>query len=195
MRHMLIIALAITAAPAAADPPAVADPVMESLSSICGKTFEGRVTTTDAADRDFATSRLVMHVQSCTANEVRMPFQVGEDRSRTWILTRTNSGYRLKHRHLHEDGSPDTRTNYGGDHLGAPRPMEGGGWRLEFLADAESKALFVREKIPQSAANVWAIEHVPGQTHVYELKRPERHLRVAFDLSREVATPPAPWGD
>jgi hypothetical protein len=188
MRHVLIAALALAAAPVAADP------LMKGLVAECGRSFEGRVVTEDPADRDFAESRLVMHVRGCDDNEVRIPFHVGENRSRTWIITRTNTGYRLKHQHLKEDGSPDLLTNYGGDSLRAPAPLEGGGQRIEFPADQESKELFELEGIPQSMANVWAIEHVPGRLYVYELKRPNRHLRVEFDLTRPVATPPAPWG-
>src|SRR3712207_8407608 len=48
---------------------------------------------------DFAGKRLVMHVRDCSPNEVRIPFHVGEDRSRTWIVTRTAAGLRLKHDH------------------------------------------------------------------------------------------------
>ena len=49
--------------------------------------------------------RLVMHVRDCSADEVRIPFWVGEDHSRTWVVTRTETGLRLKHDHRHEDGS------------------------------------------------------------------------------------------
>jgi len=178
------------AAPAVAAP----DAVTASFSAACGQAFAGRVVTTDAADRDFASQPLVMQLRLCADGDVRIPFHVGDDRSRTWLLTRTETGYRLKHRHIHADGKPDVRTNYGGDHVGPPRALPGGGWRLEFPADAESKALFVAQGIPASAANVWAVEHVPGKLFVYELRRPERFLRVEFDLGRKVPAPPAPWG-
>lgn len=184
----MMAALALAAAPVAADP------VVKGLVAECGRSFEGRVVTDDPADRDFAESRLVMHVRGCEENEVRIPFHVGDDRSRTWIISRVNSGYRLKHQHLKEDGRPDVLTNYGGDHLGAPTALNGWGVRLEFPADPESKALFEREGIPQSMANVWAVEHVPGRLFAYELRRPNRHLRVEFDLTRPVQTPPPPWG-
>ena len=46
--------------------------------------------------------------------ELRVPFHVG-DNLRTWILTRTDSGLRLKHDHRHEDGSDDPVTMYGSD--------------------------------------------------------------------------------
>jgi len=35
--------------------------------------------------------------------------------------------------------------------------------------------------------NVWAIEVEPGHLFAYELRRPERHFRVEFDLTRPLA--------
>jgi len=130
-----------------------------------------------------------MHVRECSANEIRVPFHVGEDRSRTWVVTHTGSGLRLKHDHRHEDGSEDKLTQYGGDTV-----HQGAATRQEFPADAFSKALFVREKIPASTANVWATELQPGRMFAYELRRPNRFFRVEFDLTRPVAPPPPPWG-
>ena len=112
----------------------------------------------------------------------------GDDRSRTWVVTRRTDGLTLKHDHRHEDGSEDRLTLYGGDSA-AP----GSARRQEFPADAYSKALFVREKIPVSTANVWAIEVGPA-VFAYELRRPGRYFRVEFDLARPVPAPPRPWG-
>jgi hypothetical protein len=71
------------------------------------------------ADSAFAASVLVMHVRECSADEIKVPFHVerdGEwDRSRTWVITRTADGLRLKHDHRHEDGTDDAVTMYGGD--------------------------------------------------------------------------------
>ncbi len=160
------------------------------LSALCGKAFEGRIASPPVeADRNFAGKRLVMHVRDCSADTIRIPFHVGENRSRTWVVTRPRPGLRLKHDHRHEDGSEDKLTQYGGD-ASPPGTVS----RQEFPADAETKALFVRENIPQSLTNVWALEVEPGRTFAYELRRPGRFFRVEFDLSRRVAAPPAPWG-
>ena len=56
-----------------------------------------------------------MHVRKCTADTIRIPFHVGDDASRTWVVTRTTTGYRLKHDHRHRDGSEDKLTQYGGN--------------------------------------------------------------------------------
>ena len=169
-----------------------ADTFMARLQSLCGQAFEGRVVTDDPADADMRSQHLVMHVRECAANEMRIPFHVGDDRSRTWVITRTAQGLRLKHDHRHADGSSDELTMYGGD-----TATPGTAVRQAFPVDAESVALFTRTDRSVSNTNVWAME--AGQSvFAYELRRPPipggRFFRVEFDLTRPVAPPPPPWG-
>jgi hypothetical protein len=188
------IGLAIAALCACATVPrhTPADQWFDRLSRHCGKAYEGRLVSTDPADAAFAGQRLVMHVRHCSASEIRIPFQVGEDRSRTWVITRMPAGLRLKHDHRHDDGSSDTLTMYGGDSLGPGTAV-----RQEFPADAESIAMFTAQGRSVSNANVWSVE-VGDAGFAYELRRPpgpaERFFRVEFDFSKPVATPPPPWG-
>ena len=172
--------------------PLPADAFMARLQALCGKAFEGRLVTSDPADADMRAQPLVMHVRECRADEIRIPFHVGEDRSRTWIITRTASGLRLKHDHRHQDGTPDELTMYGGN-TAAP----GTASRQVFPVDADSIDLFTRTGRDVSTTNVWAVE-VTGARFAYELRRPPvpggRFFRVEFDLSRPVTTPPPPWG-
>jgi hypothetical protein len=160
-----------------------------ALRSLCGQAFEGRVVTSDAADRDMASQRLVMHVRHCSADEVRIPFHVGENRSRTWIVRDTPVGLLLKHDHRHEDGTEDALTQYGGQTL-----SEGTARRQDFPADMFTLALFRRQQMIPNLQNVWAMEVHPGRLFAYELRRPNRHFRVEFDLTRPVPPPPPPWG-
>lgn len=155
---------------------------------MCGKAFAGRVVTSDPADAAFADRPLVMHVRTCSPGEVRVPFHVGGDRSRTWIVTRTSAGLRLKHDHRHVDGSGDVLTMYGGDTASA-----GAASAQAFPVDAESIALFRREGREASVTNVWEMEVTPA-VFAYALRRPGRHFRVEFDLTRPVPAPPPPWG-
>ena len=168
------------------------DAFFERLRSHCGRAYEGRLVTSDPADSAMAGERMLMHVAECGADRIRIPFHVGANRSRTWVVTRTAAGLRLKHDHRHEDGSPDALTNYGGDTAG-PGTAE----RQEFPVDTESIALFRREGREVSVTNVWAVE-VTGDRLAYELRRPPgpnaRFFRVEFDLSRPVPAPPLPWG-
>lgn len=157
------------------------------LRALCGQAFEGRlVEGTAPGDAAFGSQRLVMHVRACGDAEIRIPFHVGEDRSRTWVLTRTGVGLRLKHDHRHADGSPDRVTQYGGDTVAAGAPD-----RQEFAADA-----WTAELIPAARTNVWTMAIEPGATFTYALRRESegRRFRVEFDLTRPVAPPPAPWG-
>ncbi|MEG3181881.1 hypothetical protein [Sphingomonas sp. LT1P40] len=169
-------------------PETPADAFMARIAAHCGKAYAGRVVTTDAADKAFASQLLVMHVAACEPGRVRVPFHVGENRSRTWVLTRTASGVRLKHDHRHEDGSSDVLTMYGGDTI-----TSGTAERQDFPVDAESIALFRANKAEVSTTNVWAME-VNATRFTYELRRANRHFRVEFDLTKPVTTPPLPWG-
>jgi hypothetical protein len=191
MKNLVPVVAMITLVGCATTPAkAPQDQFFSRLHALCGRAFEGRVASPPVeADASFAGKRLVMHVRDCSEREIRIPFHVGENRSRTWVVTRTASGLRLKHDHRHEDGGEDKLTRYGGD-----TAAEGSADRQEFPADQASRALFLREKIPASATNVWAMEVHPGRRFAYELRRPGRFFRVEFDLSRPVASPPPAWG-
>lgn len=182
---VVVLTMFAQAAPAGALP-ASQERFWKSLRKACGKAFEGRVVEAPPGDTVFTGRRLVMHVRTCGPDSMRIPFMVGEDRSRTWVLHRTARGLRLKHDHRHEDGHPDSITWYGGD-TAAPGMAES----QEFPADSFTAAL-----IPRAANNIWRIEVVAGKRFVYALRRigTDRRYRVEFDLTRPVAAPPPPWG-
>lgn len=183
-----ILALALTGC-ATATSVSPQDQFFANLRALCGQSFAGRVVTTDPSDASFARERLVMQVRECSDDEIRVPFHVGENRSRTWVISRTDTGLRLKHDHRHEDGSEDALTQYGGD-----TTTEGTAERQVFPSDAFSRALFIRNNTPDRVENTWAMEVHPGHTFAYELRRPNRHFRIEFDLTTPIAAPPAPWG-
>ena len=193
----MIVAVSVALAGCAGTPAvkAPADAFMAALARHCGQAFAGRIVANEpkSAQPDaFEGKALVMHVRGCDApaTQLLVPFHVGDDRSRTWVLTRTPGGLRLKHDHRHEDGSPDTQTMYGGESNTAGTAI-----RQEFPVDAESIALFRRTGSDASVTNTWAMEVEPGQRFLYELARPGGRLfRVEFDLTRPVPAPPAPWG-
>jgi hypothetical protein len=186
-----LILILLIAACAGVPAPQPADAFMARLQALCGKAFAGRLVTADPADEAMARQPLVMHVRECRPGEVRIPFHVGDDRSRIWIVTRTAAGLRLKHDHRHADGTPDELTMYGGDTV-----TPGTAGRQAFPVDAESIALFTRTGRTVSNSNVWAMEVQPG-LFAYELRRPPipggRFFRVEFDLANPVAPPPPPW--
>jgi hypothetical protein len=160
------------------------------LRALCGQAFEGRVVTGDAADSEMAAARLIIQVRNCSDGELRIPFHVGNDHSRIWVISRTDTGLRLRHEHHPQDGSAAAVTDYGGDTIEPGNPR-----RQSFPADQASRDLFVRENIPASITNEWAIEIVPGHLLAYELRRPGRFFRAEFDLTHAAPAPPPPWGE
>ena len=116
-------------------------------------------------------------------------FHVGDDRSRTWVITRTATGLRLKHDHRHRDGSEDKVTQYGGDSI-TPATAT----RQEFPADAFTKALLRARGQCRGRQQCVGHRSRSRAPFAYELRRPNRFFRIDFDLTRPVAPPPAPWG-
>jgi len=190
---LALLALCVQPGPALSADAAAgsADAFLAAIAAHCGKAYGGRIVANEPAapDDPFAGKELVMHVRECAPSALRIPFHVGDDHSRTWVITRTADGLRLKHDHRHEDGSADELTMYGGD-----TATPGSARRQEFPVDADSRALFERTGRNVSLTNTWAMEIEPGNTFVYELARPGRLFRVEFDLTKPVPTPPAPWG-
>lgn len=157
----------------------------DGLSVLCGRAYEGAVVHVPETDAAFAGQRLVMHVSECGESEIRIPFHVGADRSRTWVLRRVGAGLELKHSHRHEDGTESANTNYGGQSSARGTPH-----RQEFPADAVSVAA-----VPARATQWWYLEHYPGRRFAYGLFRAESGLlyRIEFDLTSYVDPPPPAW--
>ncbi|MEX0899832.1 MAG: hypothetical protein WD081_03985 [Gammaproteobacteria bacterium] len=171
---------------------------MARLAEHCGRAYEGRIVANEPAmdDDPFEGQRLVMHVRECGENEIKIPFHVGDDHSRTWVITHVAAGVegmdglRLKHDHRHEDGTPDEVTMYGGDTAGSGTPR-----RQEFPVDQESREMFEAGDMHVSMSNTWAMEIEADKRFMYELSRPEGRLfQVEFDLTNPVELPPDPWG-
>lgn len=182
MRRALVLALPFLAGCLLAAPPeqpSSARAVEQNafwmrLQSLCGKRFVGRLVEGNASDSTFARGPLAMEVRTCSPDEVRIPFRVGEDRSRTWVFTRTPTGLHLRHDHRAPDGTKEAPTDYGG-HARVP----GSAARQEFPADSLTIAM-----LPAAATNVWTIEVDPGRLFAYALRREatDRRFRVEFDL-------------
>ena len=184
-----------------APPPNPQTAFMARLAGLCGKAFAGRLVSSEAADADMAGAAMIMHVRDCSAEGVRIPFHVARkdgrwDRSRTWVITRTATGLRLKHDHRHEDGSADKVTQYGGDTANG-----GTAARQAFAVDQESITMFRCEGLHKSVTNIWAIKvaeaTAPNARFAYELRRTgenARFFQVEFDLAKPIAPPPPPWG-
>jgi hypothetical protein len=99
----------VCATAASANAADMRDQFMATLQSMCGQRFEGGLTYAIDPKNDFAGKKMSTEI-ICTSTDVRMPVLVGEDRSRTWIFTRTAAGLDLRHDHRHSDGTPDAVT-------------------------------------------------------------------------------------
>jgi hypothetical protein len=187
------IALAGCATTSAAESPQNA--FFDALAARCGKAYAGKLASDQDADADMRGKAMVMHIRHCTPDRIEIPFHIdglgpdgGWDRSRTWIISRTTTGLRLKHDHRHADGTPDAVTLYGGD-----TADRGSATRQTFPVDAESIAMFTATGRSVSNSNIWSVE-TTSTGFTYGLNREGRHFRVAFDYARPVTPPPAPWG-
>ncbi len=164
------------------------DHFFSCIARHCGKAYQGKIVVDNTTAGSFANKKLIMHVRKCTEHQLQVPFHVGDDASRTWIMTKTGSGLSLKHDHRHKDGHFAEATMYGGHTVDA-------GWaqRQSFPADQYSKALFVEQGMPQSVGNTWQLFVYP-EKFSYRLVRQGRVFQVDFDLTVPVAVPPVPWG-
>jgi hypothetical protein len=193
MKRVLALGLLLGSTVAVARPaPLVSIPTHDAffgrLAALCGKAFQGKVVVDNQGPSKFDEAELVMHVRRCNERELQIPFHVGDDASRTWIITKTGSGLSLKHDHRHEDGSDDKSTMYGGHTTDA-----GFDQVQSFPADQYSKELFARLGMAQSITNIWQM-YVYDTTFSYRLIREGREFRVDFDLTKPIAPPKAPWG-
>lgn len=163
------------------------DAFFDQLKALCGKAFVGNTVVDNPAAPGFE-GKLVMHVRKCSDTELQIPFHVGDNHSRTWIITKTGAGLSLKHDHRNKDGSHDDQTMYGGHTIDAGWPNV-----QSFPADQYSKELFASRGVPQSVGNTWQMYIYP-EKFSYRLVREGREFRVDFDLTNAVSLPPVPWG-
>jgi len=157
---------------------------LEQFKAFEGQYFEGEIVAGGREGDGFTGKRLLMQVMSYDDRQVKIPFYVGEDKSRTWILTYSNQVLELKHDHRHEDGTPDKVTFYGGT-----SPNTGSSTIQVFPADQETCAL-----IDYACQNVWWIT-MDGKTYTYNLRRigSDRLFSVKFDLTKPIKSDYKPW--
>lgn len=155
-----------------------------TLQNHCGNAYEGSLEL-PKEDEAFGGKKLMMHLRSCSDTVIKIPFYVGDDKSRTWVLTYKNDRITLQHDHRHEDGSEDEINFYGGT-----SSNEGKADIQFFPADEHTQKM-----IPAAATNVWWIT-IDETSFTYNLKRlgTDRIFRVVMDLTSPIPAPEAPWG-
>lgn len=155
----------------------------DKLKAHTGNAYAGEMIAGENAD--LKNGALVMHVKSVSDTEIKIPFFVGENKSRTWVLTLKGDRIMLKHDHRHEDGSPDKVTMYGGTSSNT-----GTATMQIFPADQQTLDL-----LPYAAGNIWWIT-LNDTGFTYNLRRIESNkpISVKFDLTKKIETPGDPWG-
>lgn len=156
----------------------------ETLSSHCGKTFEGKITS-EVVPKDFKDQKLIMHMLDCNEKTILVPFNVGENRSRTWVFTLKDSLITLKHDHRDEDGNEDEVTMYGGT-----TPNTGFASMAVFPADQETM-----DRIPYAGTNLWWVT-INETNFTYNLIRVGggKPITISFDLTNPIEAPETSWG-
>ncbi|MGK5077779.1 hypothetical protein [Janthinobacterium sp. HLX7-2] len=162
VKAVSIATLALGLLPTVAQAQDARDQFFATLKSLCGQQFEGVLVYPKDPQHDFARKRLHADFAACSETQVKVPFQVGADRSRTWIISRTPAGLHLQHDHRHADGTPDAVTMYGG-----MASSNGSALKQSFLADDYTARL-----VDGAATNVWTISvSADGLTLTYHLER------------------------
>jgi len=184
MKKYILILIIFIAATGFSQEESGAQQFWNNLKKHCGNAYEG--TVVEAPENDnFRGNKLIIHFRLCSENIIRIPFFVGEDKSRTFVLTMENDRIQLKHDHRHADGTSDKVTMYGGTTSNSGLP------NIQFFpADQETADL-----ISYASTNVWWMT-VDENSFTYNLRRigTERLFTVKFDLTKPVLTPSAPWG-
>ena len=147
------------------------------------KAFQGEVI--EGMTDDFKNGPLIMHVKFFNDSLMKIPFYVGEDKSRTWVLKFKDDRILLKHDHRNRDGSEDKVTQYGG------WTTNSGKANLQFFPADEQ----TNDMIPLAGTNIWWIT-IDKDYLTYNRRRlgTDRLLTVKFDLRTPVTPPSAPWG-
>lgn len=153
-----------------------------NLVGHCGQAFAGRlVRRPDGSEMFSGEEALVVHFRECGEERLGLPFHIDEDRSRTWVFTRTTAGLDLRHDHRLENGAPDPKSTW----YGAPTWEDGSANRQEFL----------RETPADGVRTGWRVEILPGERYTYgTIRDGDWNFRADFDLTTPIDPPPAPWG-
>lgn len=152
----------------------------------CGKAYKGILGDATEYYQPFDDSNVILHVFNCKEELTHIALHIGEDRSRNLLLTQSEGTLRLKHDHRYEDGREERITQYGGN---APQP--GLSHRQIFKADEHTASI-----LPLRFDNFWFLDIMDENTLAYGVHWPKQghSIRIEFDISEEVVTPPAPWG-
>lgn len=148
------------------------------LKSLCGKSFSGEQVFRSHHGESWAGRKMIMHVETCEDNQVYIPFHVDNDHSRTWMFVIEEGALVFRHQHLHEDGTQEDGSMYGGI-----ATDEGTGQVQYFPADKHTA-----EVIDGGGDNLWIVSlDEELTTFSYRLDRAgEKRFEIVFDLTQPI---------
>ncbi len=148
---------------------------LSNLSEFCGYAYAGQTEHFDLGDDALKDPDMLMLLEECEEEEIRIPFWVDDDQSRTWILNIQEYGLRLAHDHRYEDGTEHEANMYGGF-----ADERGSSTKQYFPADESTI-----EERPAREINVWSTElDLQEERYIYRLYLDgEKRFKAAFDLS------------
>ena len=152
---------------------------IRNLNNLCGNSYQGEQTYRSHHGESWAERKMIMHVTVCEEDRVFIPFHIDEDRSRTWMFLSENGRLRFRHQHLHEDGTHEDDSMYGGY-----ATDEGTAFIQYFPADD-----FTAEVIPGGEGNLWTVSMDEELTRFsYRLDRDgEKRFEIVFDLTKPLS--------
>lgn len=166
-------------------PPDNGSQFLANLGEYCGYSYEGRTTEFSLGSGDgehpLENPRMLMVLEECSDDEIRIPFHVDDDQSRTWVLQMRHGQLHLSHDHRYPDGTEYNQNMYGGY-----SDARGSGRKHFFPADE-----FTITERPQRDINIWSKEIDPDNDRYYYRLYLEGQLRfeATFDLSNPLPIP------
>jgi len=139
-----------------------------NLFELCGETFSGEATFPEDTSNELVGADLMATIQTCTEEEIQIALSADGDQSRTWVISRTENGLRLRHEHVNPDGTPHDTTGYGGY-----ATDEGSATRQYFAADDSTANM-----IPEAETNVWMLDIGNDQLTYYLERNNEPRFRA-----------------
>jgi hypothetical protein len=144
-----------------------------------GKKFAGKEVFIAEGIDSWANLELEMYVREFADTIVYIPFRVGENTSRTWMLIMEGENtLRFRHDHRHDDGTPEDLNLYGGYGTN-----EGSAYRQVFPADD-----FTCQMLERICDNEWTVEFSEDiSTYSYSLRKAGvLIIQIDFDLNNPI---------
>ncbi len=156
----------------------------DNLRTLCGQSFKGEQVYRSHHGESWAGREMIMHVSVCENNQIHIPFHVDDDHSRTWMFLNEEGKLRFRHQHLHDDGTHEEGSMYGGY-----ANDQGNAFVQYFPADE-----YTAQVIEDGGGNVWTVSLLnPNPPYdvmtvfSYRLDRDgEKRFEIVFDITNPI---------